>query len=1635
MGLRDFLGRVKKRAKNKLQGAATFFRQNPTPASYLAKRSPRVARTVRTAKRFGGALRQSTRQVFGDISSGNFGARAAKDLERVSYFKPSNTGKVRVRDFIRELPMGIDKTAQKTAQDAARFGISAYEVPKTLRTGKASGKYYQTPFGRINSFQSEAQNRVRRGDPLWKAIGNPVAETLLAGTDIGMVAKPLLRAIKGAKTPTIPKEVKHIAGDFLQPLVQNGKVVPFQSNSLKSISNPGLTIKAVNGPTNKNTIAVNKHKAQAKKQAIIKIRAIQKGRKNAYKVYDGQKKQARIAQLPQSVAQETKLPRDVVVKREFFQKMARKHPEINQKKLFEFVNTLHIPDSVYQLPKKERLNFLRKLEDNVKTNIVATVKNSPTDNALTTSFITKSKSYPGNIKKTSKEVFSKDVVEGALKSSSLSPKVTPPAGARPSSRLSGVNNSITNIPQTPPKSKVSNKQILGTPQYNKYQQAAFEKKQERVRDLQNIVKLPKAHGFTKKELDVMTVDDAKKVSQLAKNGYPRKEIDKLFGNRDMLNRAVNNNVTYSEHKEYYKALERLKTDYLHDINLSDKKDIGFFMPGWRDARRNFQQFFGDDFSKVDKRVLRPLDDAKNAMYKEMGVIYKDLQDNVVKKLGIKAGSKASRLVQLFGEQKMSRTQIQKELPGQWRQVIAAEKFFRTRYDRLIDSLNKVIAKEFPTNPYFPETSKIIKKRKDYFHHMQDDSLNIDRILNIFSGPSGIDPRLVGVSEFTKPLNKWNPFAQQRKGEQTVEDAVGNYVNYVRLHGYSKYIDPHIRKFRGIDTELQTQARATGKHMEQYSGLLEELNSNKQLIDAIAKTSDKKTIVAELTRIGGIKREFAQVLADDLSTISNAEKVSNFIQKKLADHPVALKNFHEYTPLIPGQAERFLQFIQDYAGDLAGKTQTVDRAKVKETSRIALHMANGLNSRIKSNTLMGNLGSTLAQFANVPNGVADAGIDASAKAIPKAFQSLFQKNSAIEKSTFIRERYFNQYEKFTPAFLNGEKGLKGLLGKYRSVREKSRNGLAYLLGVLDEAGTRYIWLAEYEKAMTNKLSKEAAVRFADVRTRAMVAGRGIGEVPLKQKSATVKFIAPFQLEVANQWHVFRDWSREPQMARRMMVFMATSWMINEANRQLRGSDVSLDPINAAREAYSSYNNANDKKVGAIKAVGRMVGEGLSNVPFGQQAAYVAPKRIPIPLTSDPNSVNGENKTVAREDLFGDGDPTRFGGGILAVKGLGDPLAKVVLPFGGNQIKKMLGAGKSLQDNYVSNSKGKVQFMSPDLPLRKAQMWMFGKYSTPEAREYFRNSQQPISVKESEMIKSLSRDKQKKLFDSIINRRNADKDARKFKESNGKEGGGDVVSDKLQSILKSKNYTAEIKEAMLDAQGVAGDDRLTLYAKAYGYGSLVSPEPANALDASEWRSERDKSIKALIRNDVMPPEIRSSLLKQQKLTLNDVTLIRIQSLSKNSDKAPHLIDYINSNADNKDDTILDLIDRKILTQNMLKEMYAQELVNSDEYGVIISAIKGSKKRRKTGSSKGRGRGKKGRKNKKMTLKLPQQPKIPKINIKTATTKRRVIRIVPTRANTNKLRQMGNAAARASMASRRKITYKKPTIRIRRVGASIT
>jgi len=647
------------------------------------------------------------------------------------------------------------------------------------------------------------------------------------------------------------------------------------------------------------------------------------------------------------------------------------------------------------------------------------------------------------------------------------------------------------------------------------------------------------------------------------------------------------------------------------------KDISGFKAHTRDVYRNFKHVFGDKYQEIKKTLLDPFDAAKGKYVDFQKGLLDEMDQKIVKGLGIKKGSKESAAVMDYGEGLLKEGELLSSFGiEKGKKIKEAATWFRERYDTLLDQVNAVRKEIYPNNP-----DKIIPKRKDYFRHFEELTTGLGALKNIFENPAGISPKLAGISDFTTPRSKWLAFAQRRVLKDSTRDAVGGFLNYVPSASYAVNIDPFIGQFRKLGRELAE------------------------------KTEGSKNI------------------------------------------------------------NNFIEFLHDFSNDLSGKSNAADRfiQKVIPGGRKTFGVINWLNNRVKANAILGNLSSAVSQIFNVPQGIASAK-QYSIPGATKTLAQIFQPNDAMRMSSFIKERYSNSlYNKFDTGILANTKKFA-----------------AWMVGVLDEVGTKFIWNSHYEKAVAEKIANP--VKYADDITRSLVAGRGIGEVPLIQKSKIFQFVAPFQLEVGNLWHVMGDMVKGRDFAGLATLFVA-NYLMNRVAEQVRGSDVTFDPINALIEGFQ--NQAKDEGVlgKGIKVGGRLAGEILSNVPLGQTVSGLYPEKGA--------NIPGVGK-MTRSELFGEGDPTRVGSGLLTKQGLSDPLFKVVPAFGGSQLKKTYQGTKALIEGEQESKAGKTLFEVSATPQNIIRAPAFGPYATTEGQEYS-DAQDQIHSLEAAKARKTQKDK--------------------------------------------------------------------------------------------------------------------------------------------------------------------------------------------------------------------------------------------------------------------------------------------------------
>ena len=181
----------------------------------------------------------------------------------------------------------------------------------------------------------------------------------------------------------------------------------------------------------------------------------------------------------------------------------------------------------------------------------------------------------------------------------------------------------------------------------------------------------------------------------------------------------------------------------------------------------------------------------------------------------------------------------------------------------------------------------------------------------------------------------------------------------------------------------------------------------------------------------------------------------------------------------------------------------------------------------------------------------------------------------------------------------------------------------------------------------------------------------------------------------------------------MTLFVGWYLFNNIMEDKTGNRPLIDPIQLTIDGANILKNEPNLK-GVTKPGGRIFGEALGNIPFGQTLAAQYPEYgMNIGGVEFPN----------RKELFGREDPTRFGSGLMLTKGIADPLYKLLPPFGGGQLKKTIEGVSLWNEGKAKTKAGSTQYKVDQTPANLVRAMIFGKSGLPETQAYYNKKNIP------------------------------------------------------------------------------------------------------------------------------------------------------------------------------------------------------------------------------------------------------------------------------------------------------------------------
>lgn len=509
-----------------------------------------------------------------------------------------------------------------------------------------------------------------------------------------------------------------------------------------------------------------------------------------------------------------------------------------------------------------------------------------------------------------------------------------------------------------------------------------------------------------------------------------------------------------------------------------------------------------------------------------------------------------------------------------------------------------------------------------------------------------------------------------------------------------------------------------------------------------------------------------------------------------------------------EMSKFVNYLDDYANNLAGKTEDFDRAVRKNVDK-SVSVIKKLNQRVKSNALLFNFRTAFTQVYNIPNGVGvlskNGGVETSKDFVKGALDyfTTFTSDSTVrEQSPFLKARFFDTD--------TGKQGIGATMDDIQN----------FMLTKGDEISTKLIWNVAYQQGLRKGV--EDPIFYADDLTRRSVGGRSVGEVPLLLQSEIVNLFAPFQIETTNAFINTLDMVKDKNALPALLAMLIANWLFNEMSDELFKDRILFDPIDVIAEGIENEESFGDTAF-------RMGGEILGNMPFGSF--------IPTLFGLD---------STETEKIFGDSDPSRYGIGNMGLSIIGsaikdvkdgnyldaisDVIANYGLPRGGKQLQRTIEAlqtngmlpqfenGQLVQEPIYYTGSGKVGFVtnpdaimdSPENFFDFAKQVMFGKWAGKEAQEYIEGGFKSMGKTQTNMFDALNEEM------STSDSYNMAEEVYEAKKNMTGEDG------KLQFIeyLNSGEFTPEQRNEIYDTY--YGDNPLTVRINDFAKGINLDAE---------------------------------------------------------------------------------------------------------------------------------------------------------------------------------------------------------------------
>jgi len=448
-----------------------------------------------------------------------------------------------------------------------------------------------------------------------------------------------------------------------------------------------------------------------------------------------------------------------------------------------------------------------------------------------------------------------------------------------------------------------------------------------------------------------------------------------------------------------------------------------------------------------------------------------------------------------------------------------------------------------------------------------------------------------------------------------------------------------------------------------------------------------------------------------------QRVRDVMEDPTLDEDARDENVRKIFDEDRGSLSNFVTWLRKYTDTLAGKKNFSDRDWEYKVGRGMYNTMSALEKRISANMVGGNISSALTNFIPIFQGAGEVKATYMMQAMKDAAMDAIKTDGFADQSDFLTNRFGS--EKLSNTGL-----------------EKLTNAAGTPFEMIDHFTAETLTRAKYMQNVDQGMSADDAMADADSYAAAVIADRSKGSQPVafNEKNPVAKMFTMFNLENSNQFqYLFKDLPRNMKgqgiaaITGAMLKLLIATGVYGELFKKMVGYDPTFNPLSLLGNYVAGLtDNEADKK----KLTENMAAEAVKEVPF--VGNLIGGGRLPVGNVVQGaadvgkdiwNRASGKtNDQAFAKELAGD---------------LAGPASMLLLPMGGNQIKKTIQGAGAYQAGavYGNDSQGndKLKYLVDKTPANAVRGALFGRYAFPQAQEYVDSGFKSMTAKNTQVLK--------------------------------------------------------------------------------------------------------------------------------------------------------------------------------------------------------------------------------------------------------------------------------------------------------------